>query len=200
MTEQEVKTAIELDPGRVISVTGFSSTCSLFVIRLYPDSCYLTKAMKPVKGEENFEKQLELIKFVREKTDSTKQIVIDRSNGKNEIAHKLLSMLIPPLEKWKQHLTSKSSEFEDEIAHQMKFAADRESRFVGRNELIEIISWQINSELPSKRVYLFTGPSGSGKSSLLSKLAYNLCKNVSNISSYQSYQYIIYCIWYNTAV
>ena len=104
--------------------------------------------------------------------------MIDRSNGKNEIASKLLLMLIPPLQKWKEHLNSKSSEFEDEIAHQMKFAADREARFVGRQELIEIISWQINAELPSKRIYLFTGESGSGKSSLLSKLAYNLCKNV----------------------
>ena len=76
---------------------------------------------------------------------TTNQIIIDRREGKNKIATELLSVLLPPLEKWKEHLSLKSSEFEDDIAHQMKFAAEREARFVGRTELVEVMFWQINA-------------------------------------------------------
>ena len=92
------------------------------------------------------------------------------------IATELLKVLLPPLERLKRAQSEKRNEddLELEIAHQMKFAADREAKFVGRAQLVELITWQINSD-EGKNIFLFSGPSGSGKSSLLAKLAVNLC-------------------------
>ena len=71
-------------------------------------------------------------------------MVIDRRNGHNDIAKQLLEKLLPPLERLRDHLANKNLEFEDEMAHQMKFALDREERFVGRRELVDLMWWKIN--------------------------------------------------------
>ena len=71
-------------------------------------------------------------------------MVIDRRNGHNDIAKQLLEKLLPPLERLRDHLANKNLEFEDEMAHQMKFALDREERFVGRKELVDLMWWKIN--------------------------------------------------------
>ena len=93
-------------------------------------------------NEENFDRQQDLNKFIKSKT--AHHVVIDRRNGHNDIAKQLLEKLLPPLERLRDHLANKNLEFEDEMAHQMKFALDREERFVGRRELVDLMWWKIN--------------------------------------------------------
>ena len=161
ITAQEVQLALGHDSNRIISITDANGRDSKM---------------------ENFEKQEALVDQIS--SAAAHKIEIDRSSSQtNDIANLLLKVLLPPLERLKRVQLSKTTDddLELEIAHQMKFAADREAKFVGRAELIELISWQIHSN-ESKNIFLFSGPSGSGKSSLLAKLAVTLCEKYRYIS------------------
>ena len=70
-------------------------------------------------------------------------------------------------------------ELQDEIVHQMKFASDRAKLFIGRTLLINTISFLVKT----KNIFIFTGASGSGKSSFLSKLAIELQTKANMIPS-----------------
>ena len=155
MTAQEVDHAISKDTNRIISVTAVRNGST---------------------KEENHDKQYSLIETI--KSTALHRIEIDRSSSEtNHIAKELLKVLLPPLERLKRVQTERKDNEDDlelEIAHQMKFASDRDAKFVGRSELLELITWQIKSD-EGRNIFLFSGRSGSGKSSLLAKLAVTLC-------------------------
>ena len=83
----------------------------------------------------------------------------------------LLSVLISPLRRLSIQRERHNSIFQDEIVHQMRFAADREKLFIGRAQLLKTVSFQIDKNAPPRNCFIFIGSSGCGKSSFLSKLA-----------------------------
>jgi len=42
----------------------------------------------------------------------------------------------------------------------MRFASDREKMFIGRNQLIQTVSWQIKTNQNPKNIFVFMGASG----------------------------------------
>lgn len=93
---------------------------------------------------------------------------------KRSVADGILRIIEPLLTELKES-RSEQTVFQDELVHQMRFALDRERNFIGRSDLLKTVLWDINKR--SKNVFVFTGASGSGKSTFIAKICVELQKS-----------------------
>ena len=158
LTEQEVRFALDLDPKRVILLTKSTSSGK--------------------KESDNFEAQELFRNSVKESIPSSHHIELSQTDSdecdyKKSFANSILRVIEPKLAELKKS-RAEQTVFQDELVHQMQFAIDRERNFIGRSDLLKTVLWDINKR--TKNVFVFTGASGSGKSTFIAKVCVELKK------------------------
>ena len=159
LTEQEVRFALDLDPKRVILLTKSTSSGKKESDNFEAQELFRNSVKESIPPSHHIE--------LTNKTDS------DECRYKKSFADSILRVIEPMLAELKKS-RAEQTVLQDELVHQMRFALDRERNFIGRSDLLKTVLWDINKR--TKNVFVFTGASGSGKSTFIAKVCVELQK------------------------